>query len=539
MFTKMLSAKSILLFSLIPAVAFSAPSVGKVRSALGEVNRMKVGQTDWSRLSVGASIYQSDKVRTGVESEVIFGLADGSTITIAENAEVEMTSLFVPVDDGGHETQLDIKKGHVNFAVRKLQTKNSKFVFKTGTATASIRGTEGYIGGEGVFFAGLKTGKLEIVPEGSSQSVSIVAGETTFGTDSLVVVKLASSGDSRFAKKIEKILASNPKRPVAELKADLLKADSTFQQELSKEANAAAAALPANGFTLTTASPVEVCEEGFVVEGFYKTNDESASLTLKLGNGYQSPNLVKVADGNAHPFSHSVSISDENGLWLAEKAELAFVGGGASDLKTVDVQVSKVCNDVNRKAPTVVISSYDSLRCTANISIGEMQNDAAIFSVQMDGSPLVEEALTRNAQKRIKLSNGSHEYLLKAVDQAGNEVEVSKTMGCYPAKRFNIEVSGPAKEILKIPPPPTDIVDRIIKTLQFSIRIPENNPEFLYKVVVKLNGKIITQETLLQIQSLDYQVPLELIRGAANRVDVEVIHKSGYKAQAKKVYEVR
>ena len=50
-----------------------------------------------------------------------------------------------------------------------------------------------------------------------------------------------------------------------------------------------------------------------------------------------------------------------------------------------------------------------------------------------------------------------------------------------------------AKEILKVPPPPEDIEDRITRTLQFRIRIPENDPEYLNKVTVRFNGKIILQ----------------------------------------------
>jgi hypothetical protein len=98
---------------------------------------------------------------------------------------------------------------------------------------------------------------------------------------------------------------------------------------------------------------------------------------------------------------------------------------------------------------------------------------------------------------------------------------------------------GKAKEVLKVPPPPKDIPDRILQTLQFRIRVPDNAPENLYKVTVKQNGKVILQEKLSQIQNLDYQIPLELSRGGANHIDVEVTHKSGFTAKAKKVYEVR
>lgn len=530
--------RSMMILAVMPAMVFSATAIGKVRMALGEVDRWKAKQNEWFKINSGAKVYQSDKVRTGVESEVVFGLPDGSSIMIGENTIVEMEKLFEPNDEGGFETKIDVEKGFLNFAVHKLKNKKSKFIFKTGTATASIRGTEGYIGGESVFFAGLKTGKLEITPAGSDKPVFIGAGETTFGKDSLVVVKLASSGEARFAKRLSKILADKSKS-VKELQAEVQKADSTFQQELREEAQKAAAALPADGFILSTTSPVEICEGGLSIDGSYRTSDENASLILKVGKGFTSENLIRAADGKAHTFSEKIAISDENGLWTADKATLEFNGAGLTNSKTIDLQINKSCSGVNTKAPTATISSYDSLHCVANVSVGDMKNDAAVMSIESDGSQISEEAITKNAQKRVKLQKGRHEYVVRIEDQAANKVELTKTMGCYPNKRFPIEVFGGPKEILKVPPPPEDIEDRITRTLQFRIRIPENDPEYLNKVTVRFNGKIILQESLTQIHTLDYQIPVTLSRDAKNHIDIEVVHKSGYTARAKKDYEVR
>ena len=530
--------RSMMILAVIPAMVFSAPAVGKVRMTLGEVDRWKAKQNEWTAIKTGVKIYQSDKVRTGVESEVVFGLPDGSSIMIGENTVVEMEKLFEPNDDGGFETKIDVEKGFLNFAVHKLKNKKSKFIFKTGTATASIRGTEGYIGGEGVFFAGLKTGKLEITPAGSDKPVFIGAGETTFGNDSLVVVKLASSGEARFAKRLTKILADKSKS-VKDLQTELQKADSTFQQELREEAQKAAATLPAEGFILSTTSPVEICEGGLSIDGSYRTSDENASLVLKVGKGFTSNNLIRAADGKAHTFSEKLAISDENGLWTADKATLEFKGAGLTSSKTIDLQINKACAEVNTKAPTASISSYDSLHCVANVSVGDMQNDAAVMAIESDGSQISEETITKNAQKRIKLQKGRHEYTVRVEDQAANKVELTKTMGCYPNKRFTIDVFGKPREILKVPPPPNDIADRITQTLQFRIRIPENDPEYLNKVTVRFDGKIILQESTTQIHTLDYQIPVTLSREAKNHVDIEVVHKSGYTARAKKDYEVR
>ncbi|WP_407456321.1 FecR domain-containing protein [Fibrobacter sp.] len=528
---------AMLFVAVLPAMLFAAPAVGKVRMTLGDVTRWKAKLDNWQELHPGAKLYQSDKVRTGEESEVVFGFPDGSSISIAEKTEVELVNLFEPNDEGGFETQIDINKGFLNFAVHKLKDKKSKFIFKTGTATASIRGTEGYIGGEGVFFAGLKTGKLEITPKGSSKPVSIIAGETTFGTDSLVVVKLVSSGNARFARTLEKILSAKSKS-VKVLQDEILKADTVFQEQLKEEEKKAAAQLPENGFILKTESPIEICENGFTVEGSYRTSDESAALVVKVG-GYTSGNLIRSSDGKAHSFAEKIVVNDETGLWTADKAVVEFKSASATNSKTIELQVNKACSEVNTKAPTISIATYDSLRCIANVSVGEMQNDAGIFVVQADGSQILEETVTKNVQKRVKLQKGRHEYVLRIEDQAGNLAEISKIMGCYPNKHFTVEVFGAAREVLKVPPPPKDVLDRILQTLQFRIRIPENNPEYLYKVTVRQNGKVILQESLSQIHSLDYQIPVTLLRGGKNRFDIEVVHKSGYVSKGKKDYEVR
>lgn len=528
---------AMLFVAVLPAMLFAAPAVGKVRMTLGDVTRWKAKLDNWQELHPGAKLYQSDKVRTGEESEVVFGFPDGSSISIAEKTEVELVNLFEPNDEGGFETQIDINKGFLNFAVHKLKDKKSKFIFKTGTATASIRGTEGYIGGEGVFFAGLKTGKLEITPRGSSKPVSIIAGETTFGTDSLVVVKLVSSGNARFARTLEKIL-SDKSKSVKVLQDEILKADTVFQEQLKEEEKKAAAQLPENGFILKTESPIEICENGFTVEGSYRTSDESAALVVKVG-GYTSGNLIRSSDGKSHSFAEKIVVNDETGLWTADKAVVEFKSASATNSKTIELQVNKACSEVNTKAPTISIATYDSLRCIANVSVGEMQNDAGIFVVQADGSQILEETVTKNVQKRVKLQKGRHEYVLRIEDQAGNLAEISKIMGCYPNKHFTVEVFGAAREVLKVPPPPKDVLDRILQTLQFRIRIPENNPEYLYKVTVRQNGKVILQESLSQIHSLDYQIPVTLLRGGKNRFDIEVVHKSGYVSKGKKDYEVR
>ena len=521
-------ARILALFFVIPGLALAASDVGKVRQKVGSVARLKVNKDQWDSLKVGSKVYQSDFIRTGVEAILGIQFTDGSTVSIGENAEVEMSSLFeTKGKDDASRTFFNIKKGFVDFDVKKL-IKESTFQFKTGTATASIRGTSGFVGGEdGAFFASLSTGKFDIQQKDNGPVMPVVAGETMFGTDSLVTMKLASSGKAGFARRISKVLKET-KGDTKKMMQAVKDADAAFQKELAQ-----------NNFEVKTVSPVNVCKDGLTIEGTYVSTDPKATLEVTVADVYSSGNLVRVADGKSHSFSVKIPVNDGNKLWNESSATIAFKSAGMTDSKTLELNVSKSCPEVNQIAPMVKFLSYDSIACKMNVSVEQMQDDAGILTFSVDGASEFEEAVTKNELKQRKLTPGEHTYGVSIKDQAGNEASVEKKLGCYPVKRFNIDVFGKKREVLNVPIPPRDVPDKIVRTLQFKIKSPENDPVFLYKVTVKRNGKIILQETLRQIQSLDYQVPLELIRGAQNKFDIEVIHKSGFVARNEKIFEVQ
>lgn len=527
--------KLIPLLLFVPGLSLAASDIGKVRQLVGEVERKAVADSVWKKLHFNEAIYQTYNVRTGVESILGIVFTDGSLINIGENTEVQMSNLFEDNGKGAFRTRLNIKKGYVDFNVKKLK-QESTFDFKTGTATASIRGTNGFVGGESdIFYASLETGKLAIQLDKGGSEDSIVAGETIFGTDSLVKIKLASSGKDVLAKKLIQIIKEN-----RDDLAQAVEAIKAFDENFQKESSAASSDVgPAeNSFTLNTSSPVEVCDEGLSIEGEYTVSDPKASLVLKVGNLYKSENLARILDGKKHVFSQRVAISDVNKLWNVSEATLTFVANGKESVRTISLKVNKTCSNVNKMRPVIKFLSYDSITCRANVSIDKMKDDVGMLSMVVDGAVATEESITKNGHHVFKLSRGVHDYIFSLKDVARNESSVKKKMGCYPFKKFSVDVHGKNYELLNIPHPPKEMNTDIMKTLQFRIKSPENDPSFLYKVTVKQNGSIILQETKSQIQSLDYQVPIVLIRGAVLRYDIEVVHKSGFIAKAQKVYEV-
>lgn len=113
-------------------------------------------QSNWNPLRIGIKVKPVDLIRTLVESEAGIALKDGSLITIEENTTIHFEGAEASTKPG---TSIKIKSGRVFFDVQK-QTQGKAFQFKTETATAAIRGTNGFIEQtqKGII-ASLETGK--------------------------------------------------------------------------------------------------------------------------------------------------------------------------------------------------------------------------------------------------------------------------------------------------------------------------------------------------------------------------------------------
>ena len=435
-----LSLSCLLLAMFVPANAIAAPKgvkAGYIREVVPDAFKMaNVCAADddagWNPVVNGLPFRELDCFRTNDGGSVELQLkGENSFLTIAENSRVQINDLIEKDSSGNFVIKPDIKKGYMGFRVEK--NIGNKVDFSTGTAAASIRGTEGFIGGsDNAFFAGLKNGNFKVVPN-KGDSLFIGAGETVIGKGEFVVLKLKSSGEMGFAKILNELIADST-LSLDDIKAAATKADEAFQN--------------------------------------LQTTEKKSKETTPL------------------------------------------------------------------KVPQVKYSSYDSLRCVANVSVSDVQKDSETrLSALMDGTPISEVGVKLNTSKRIALRSGVHEYEF-VVENASGRNSVKKTLGCYPMKPFSVKIFGNKHEYLPIPPPPPGFDNVITQTLQFQIRVPEYDPNFLNRVTVRQNGKVILQERLSQIQNLDYQIPVELKRGHKNRFDIEVIHKSGYAVKATKVYEV-
>lgn len=200
-----------LLFILLAATVsypMAASKSGKIRYAIGEERNIIHQNGKEVKASIGGKVKEQDKIRTGIEAQVVVALPDGSTISVEENSLVEFSNLHS--ENGVQTAMTDVKQGKVRFDAQK-QTSSSTLKFKTGTATSAIRGTEGIVAitnkGFGLF--GLNRGLMDVEDKCGAKG-SVTAGEL------LVIhmnhdcgfkkIKSKYAGDSKFVDEVMNIV---------------------------------------------------------------------------------------------------------------------------------------------------------------------------------------------------------------------------------------------------------------------------------------------------------------------------------------------
>lgn len=609
------------------SVAAAGPSKsGKVRYTEGDVTIQKKAKGDWNALRVGAKVQEKDLIRTLNAAQAIVALPDGSTISVEENSLVEFAQLIL--ENGVQQTGATIKSGKVRFDAQK-QNPGSSFRFKTGTATAAIRGTDGGVGltpsGKPLFM--LSHGKMDIEAENGSVT-SIVGGQTAIPSDGgFVVVETPSSGDMGFFDELSKLLDDTTKtiediqKGIIEMDAELKKQRDALSEQNKCEFEKLPDTVRTNlstvkgicpegivveiagnriksdgketvvkvdwepsasgdkkflincsigGITyecgmlstyyeapkdtvktdtvavdttkplllLNTPSQVRVCETGAVtVEGIFDTTGAS-NLTVQIGR-YTSPNLVPLSAGGE--FSHTVSISDRNGNWNENKAQVSFRSSKGTVTETIELVVDKTCREVNIKAPSVQILSYDEKNCVVSISASGFNDDLGMVSLFVDGNRKKDIATAKNVVlNNMKImEHGLHSYRFEVLDQAKNLNYVEKKMGCYPASNVSVNLHGGKNERMRVPPAPGNS-QTFHKNLRFSVKnVIGNDPVHMKRVIVKKNGSTLFDQRNEQIDDVNFDIPVELVRGEKNVFDIVVEMKHGEVLTEQKTYEVR
>jgi hypothetical protein len=124
-----------------PALAQGARAVGTVGDLGGRCLVISHGETEARPLSVGAEVYEGDRIRTGDGARLRLELADGSVVQLGEQTDLVLDWFLHAPDLGSQNVLLRVSAG-IFRVIAELVLPRSAFQVQTATAVASVRGTD-------------------------------------------------------------------------------------------------------------------------------------------------------------------------------------------------------------------------------------------------------------------------------------------------------------------------------------------------------------------------------------------------------------
>ena len=489
------------------SLALAAPQSAKVRSVLGDVSFKKKGQGDWASLRVGAKVQDKDLIQTDVESGVLISMPEGSTISIEENALVEFTQVMFIKDS--QISEVNIKKGLLRFNAQKQTGKKSQFKFKTGTMTASIRGTDGTVGMSdgGQPFGALNTG--EMVMEQNGQEVSVKAKQfVAFRKDKPpVVVEAKNAGDPDFAKTIA-MAVDDPTKSDADIQSQAKQLDAKIEkrnEDLRSKFQCRFDPIPA----LVSTDSVEIF----------------ATCTAGMQVSIGSERFV--SDGKRLRFVPSWSrgaLGAKRFDALCTVEHTTFLCGSVSFEYRVDRTVKLIKSDVNKCEAMYATAGYTDNEGKLSIYAG----DSLMKQLTME---------TDNLAANLKLIPGTMIYKFVPENVPEFDGSIQRELKCYPRTGVHVSVRGGAKETFK------KKVSQGAATypeLVFDVeKVINNDPAQIKSVDVVLNGKAYETKYVPSETGIGYSAKVQIPRGKMSTVKIKVNMHSGETVLATKVYEFR
>jgi len=286
--------------------------------------------------------------------------------------------------------------------------------------------------------------------------------------------------------------------------------------------------------SLETPRRVTVTNGLINVRGRYEGTD--AQLVLEASG--KSINISS-SDGG---FSYMMPVSDKAGNWDLDQIRLELSSPEGMLEEFIEVEVDKTSPGVNTLNPSAAVS-VDTRSCQAFVTaLGTLGGDELDLEWIIDGSEAESMELTQDIRNRpFPLEAGVHNYRVVVTDLAANKAEQRlASVACYPAVNFTVDVEGPRREVLRVPPPPPNTVLRYKQRLHFEIRdIPDDDPAYLQKVQIKADGRIVRSWIGEQIDRLVFDQEISLRRGEDTEVVIEIIPVNGRSKVAYKTFVFR
>lgn len=489
-----------------PLTFAAAPKSGKVRLVIGDVTFQKGGKNKWQPLRVDAKVKEKDRIKTAFESTASIAFPDGSIVAVAELSEVEFAQLLFA--DGSQISMVDVKQGQVRFDAQK-QKEGSSFKFKTGTATCSIRGTDGIVGVTkgGQSIGSLNSGAMDMEQDG--QKVSIGANQfVAFRKGKAPVVGEAkNAGDPEFMKQVAEVVDDSTKSD-----ADIVATAKALDEKI--EANKAD--LRAKYSCKFDPLPAVIDTNGIKIGATC-----TAGMDVTIGAETLKSNGEKLTFA---PTWEKGAFGDKKFVVMCTAEKKMFECGRLFTAYKVEHDVGFGQNNEGNCTVAFFTHGYEENKGSLKLFVGDSLMKQLTLNVDTNGV--------------FNLLPGTNTYKLIAESGDVQEVNaVSRTLKCYPATEVAIEFKGGNHEKIRRK---VSQGAAVYPDVDFTVRnVMNNDPAQLKSVTVRVGGKVVPTKMIPSDTGLGYRAKLRVDRGKEVIVFVEVTMKNGAVVTAEKKYELR
>ncbi len=487
-------------------LSLAAPQSGKVRSVLGDVSFKKKGKGDWASLRVGAKVQEKDVIQTEIESGVLISMPDGSTISIEENALVEFSQILMIKDS--QVSEVEVKKGMLRFDAQKQKGPQSKFRFRTGTATASIRGTDGVIGVTegGLPYGALNTGEMVMEEDGKEISVKAQQYVAFRKGQAPVVVEAKNAGDLDFIKTLSAAVDDTAKS-VEDIQASAREIDAKIEkrnEDLRLQYKCRLYSVPPV-ISTNTVTIEALCSPGVTVSLGSETF-ESSGQTLRFTPSW--------ADGAFGEKKFRMTCSVEKNT---------FECGNISFVYRVDRRIK--------------FMRYDEHKCEALYATTGFNGNDGKLRVYVGDSLLRDLMLERDIAASFPLLPGVNTYRIVPENEDSSVGVIERELKCFPKTGVKIQLRNGNKAVFK---KKVSQGAAVYPELEFDVvKVVNNDPSQIKSVEASVNGKPCELKMIPSESGLGYSTKLQVRRGKSTKVDIKVTMLSGEVAKESKIFEYK
>jgi len=116
--------------------------IGITTGVEGKILQTHQGEKTSNDIKLASPVFMNDHIKTKPESKATFTFDDKSSLTLGENASVNIKKHIYDPEKDLRQTVVNVALGTVRFVVTKGKSKGSAFKVVTPTAVAGVRGTE-------------------------------------------------------------------------------------------------------------------------------------------------------------------------------------------------------------------------------------------------------------------------------------------------------------------------------------------------------------------------------------------------------------